>query len=118
MAYFKIGNVDYSNYVSGLKVTTNHNYNAQTNAAGNTVVDYINSKRIIDVNIIPLDDAAMIKLQSDIEAFNMPISFRNPQTGALEENVEVIIPVNGIEYYNLAGAGRMYKAFALQFIEL
>lgn len=59
MAYLKIDNTDFSMYVSGLKVGSKSNYNAQTNAAGNTVVDYINSKKTIAVNIIPLDDAAM-----------------------------------------------------------
>ena len=44
MTYFKINNVDYSMYVNSLEITINTNYNAQTNAAGNTVVDYINQK--------------------------------------------------------------------------
>ena len=44
MAYFKIGNVDFSPYVSGLKVNKKAVYNSQVNAAGNSIVDYINSK--------------------------------------------------------------------------
>ena len=47
MAYFKIGTTDYSKYVNALKVDRGANYNAQTNAAGDTVVDYINHKRTI-----------------------------------------------------------------------
>ncbi len=42
MAYFKIGSNDYSKYVCELKVGKKHNYSSQTNAAGNSVVDYIN----------------------------------------------------------------------------
>ncbi|WP_299043897.1 hypothetical protein [uncultured Campylobacter sp.] len=45
MTYFKIGDVDFSMYVNELKVKKQHNYIAQTNAAGDSVVDYINSKR-------------------------------------------------------------------------
>lgn len=118
MAYFKIGNTDYSMYVNGLEVTKKHNYNSQTNAAGNTVVDYVNAKRIIKVGIIPLDSAAMIALQADIDAFNVSISFRNPITGALEENVSCIIPENGVDYYTIQQDKVMFNAFTIQFQEL
>ena len=118
MAYFKIGNVDFSMYVSELKINKDYNYNAQTNAAGDTVVDYINSKREIEVGIIPLNDTAMANLQTAIDAFNVSISFRNPKTNALEENVNCIIPSNGIEYYTIQANKVMYKEFELKFIEL
>jgi glyceraldehyde-3-phosphate dehydrogenase/erythrose-4-phosphate dehydrogenase len=97
MAYFKINNIDYSTYVSGLTVTVNHSYNAQTNAAGNTVADYINSKRVIDVNIIPLDTEAMAALQTVINSFNVTVTFRNPQTQELEE-INCIIPTDAVDY--------------------
>lgn len=118
MNYFKIGDTDYSMYVNGLTVNKEANYNAQTNAAGNTVVDYINAKRTIEVGIIPLDSAAMVKLQAAIDAFNVSISFRNPNTGALEENVNCIIPGSNVEYYTIQQNKVMYKAFTLTFIEL
>jgi hypothetical protein len=118
MAYFKINNVDYSMYVNQLKVNKSSVYNAQTNAAGNTVVDYINSKREIEVGIIPLNDTAMQQLQTAIDAFNVSISFRNPKTNALEENINCIIPENGIEYYTIQADKVMYNAFTLKFIEL
>ena len=47
MAYFKIGDTDFSAYVNGLKVNKNAVYNSQTNASGDTLVDYINSKRTL-----------------------------------------------------------------------
>lgn len=118
MAYFKIDNIDYSMYVNELKINKNSVYNAQTNAAGNTVVDYINSKREIEVGIIPLNDTAMQQLQTAIDAFNVSISFRNPKTNALEEGVNCIIPENGIEYYTIQADKVMYNAFTLKFIEL
>lgn len=118
MSYFKINDTDYSKYVNGLKVNKTAVYNAQTNAAGNTVVDYINAKREIEVGIIPLDDTAMAQLQTAIDAFNVSISFRNPKTNALEENVNCIIPENNIEYYTIQVNKVMYKALTLKFIEL
>ena len=118
MEYFKINNNDYSIYVNELKVSNTANYSAQTNAAGNTVVDYINSKRTIEVGIIPLDSAAMISLQNAIAAFNVSISFRNPKTGELEENINCIIPDNEIEYYTIQANKVSYKGFNLTFTEL
>lgn len=118
MEYFKINGRDYSMYVNELKVNTEANYNAQTNAAGDTVTDYINSKRVIEVGIIPVDNAAMIHLQNHIEGFNCSITFLNPVTGALEENVNCIIPSNEVEYYTVQINKVMYKAFNLSFIEL
>ena len=63
MSYLKIKGVDYSSFVSGLKVDKSFNYNAQTNAAGNTVIDLINSKHSVEATIIPLDSATMATLQ-------------------------------------------------------
>lgn len=118
MTYFKIGDNDFSMYVNQLTITKAANYNAQTNAAGNTVVDLINHKRTITVGIIPLDNAAMIALQTAIDAFNVPVSFLNPLTGALEENVNCIIPANGVEYYTIQTGKTMFKAFTIDFQEL
>lgn len=118
MAYFKIGSVDLSMYCNALNVKKTANYNAQTNAAGNTVVDFINHKRTIEVGIIPLDSAAMSTIQNIIGAFNVNISFRNPQTGQLEENVNVIVPESNVEYYTIQANKVMYNAFTLEFIEL
>lgn len=118
MAYFLIDNVDFSTYVNALKVDSEANYVSQTNAAGNTVVDYINSKRVIEVGIIPLDNTAMIELMTTINKFNVAISFRNPMTGALENGVNCIIPSSNVEYYTIQADKVMFKAFTLKFIEL
>ena len=68
MAYFKIGENDYSSYTSGLKVKTTASYSAQTNANYDTVIDYINSKRTIEVEIIPISSEVMARLLTDIKA--------------------------------------------------
>lgn len=118
MTYFKINNNDYSKYVNGLKVITNNNFNSQTNAAGDTVVDYINEKRTIEVGIIPLDDAVMANIKADIKKFNVSISYLDPDTKTLAEGINCIIPSNEIEYYSIRVGNVMYKAFTLQFEEL
>ena len=118
MSYFKINNNDYSNIVSALKVESVASYSAQTNAAGNTVVDYINTKRTIEVGIIPLDSVDMLPLQRDINAFSVTISFLNPNTNLIEENVACIIPSSGIEYYTIQTDKVRYKALTLKFTEL
>ena len=101
MAYFKINGIDYSKIVNQLNISKEATYNAQTNAAGDTVVDLINHKRTIEVGIIPLDSEAMKNLLTAIDSFNVSISFLNPQTGTLEENVNCIIPESEIEYYTI-----------------
>lgn len=118
MTYFKIGNNDYSMYVNALKVVTDTKYNAQENAAGNTVVDYINKKRSIEVGIIPLDANTMARLKADIEQFNVSLSFLNPNTKALENSVNCIIPSNEVNYYTIQADKVMFDAVTLTFIEL
>ena len=117
MAYFKIGKTDFSNIVNELNINNTSNYNSQTNAAGDTVVEYINTKRIIEVGIIPLDDTDMANLQTAINDFKVMISFRNPRTNQLE-TIFCIIPESGVEYYTIQANKVMYKAFKLKFIEL
>lgn len=118
MSYFKIGDNDYSMYVNALDIKNVNNYNAQMNAAGDTVVDYINAKRQINVGIIPLDEVDMAKLESDITAFNVLISFRNPKTNELEENVNVILPNHEVKYYTIQANKVQFKEFELKFTEL
>lgn len=118
MAYFKIGSHDYSNSVCELKISKKHNYNSQTNAAGNTVVDYINQKREIEVGIIPLSDSAMAALQADIDNFNVKISYLEPKTKTLVSGVDCIIPENNVEYYTIQVGKTLFKQFNLKFIEL
>lgn len=117
MEYFKINGKDISMYVSGLKINKSANYTSQTNAAGNTVIDYINTKRTIEVSIIALDDAAMKVIQPILDAFSVSIQYRDTTTGELA-TVSAILPTNQIEYYTIRNDKVMYKAFNLTFTEL
>lgn len=118
MTYFKINNNDYSAFVNGLKITKNTVYNSQTNASGDSVVDYINAKRQIEVGIIPLTADAMQSLQTDIDSFSVSISFLNPKTNAIEEDVNCIIPANDVEYYTIQADKTMFNGFSIKLIEL
>lgn len=118
MAYLKINDIDFSMYVNELRVTNTHNYNSQTNAAGNTVVDYINKKRTIEVGIIPVDDEVMANIQAVIDNFNVTVAFRNPKTNVLEEGVNCIVPSNDTDYYTIRTDKVMYEAMKLKFYEL
>ena len=118
MAYFKINDVDFSQYVESLKVKKSVNYNAQTNAAGNTVVDYINSKRQIEVGIITIDEADAQALLTACAAFNVSISYRDPATGTLVEGVNCIIPSTDVDYYTIQTNKVMLNDFKLKFTEL
>ena len=117
MAYFKIGSTDYSNLVNELKVNKSTNYTAQTNAAGNTVVDYINKKRTIEVAIIPSEESTVKALLTALDAFNVTISYREPTTGTIT-TCNCIIPDNNIEYYTIQSNKVRLKGFNLKFIEL
>jgi hypothetical protein len=115
MAYFKIGNIDFSGICKKLEVGTTTNFNGQTNAAGNTVVDFINKKRVITVGIIPTSDTEMIKLQQAIADFAVSISFRDPRTNTLAENVACIIPDHTAAYYTIQSGKVLYNELTLQF---
>lgn len=117
MAYIKINNIDFSMYCNKLNVSKTANYTAQTNAAGNTVVDFINHKKTIEVGIIPLDDSAMVSLQTELAKFNVSITFLDPATKALN-TINCIIPEDNIEYYTIQSNKVMFNAFLLEFIEL
>ena len=118
MAYFKIGNTDFSKYVNELNISKTANYNAQTNASGDTVVDFINYKREIEVGIIPLTGAEMATILNAVNGFSVTITFRNPLTNQLESGVSCIIPDTNIEYYTIQSNKVMYNAMKLTFIEL
>lgn len=118
MAYFKINDHDYSMYVSDLLISKKPSYKSATNAAGNMVVKYINTKRTFTVGIIPLDSTTMAALQRDLNAFQVTVSYRDPETNTLVENVKCIIPLNEVEYYTIQADKVMYKAFMVTIQEL
>lgn len=117
MTYFKINDIDFSMYVNRLKVGTQHTFKSRVNASGNMSVKYTNTKKIVEVGIIPLDSASAASLQKEVNKFKVKISFLEPETKALKE-VNCIIPDNAVEYYTIQADKVMLKAYALTFTEL
>lgn len=119
MSYFlKINGNDYSMYVNKLQVGTEHFYQQKSSAGGADRITYKYKRRIIEVGIIPLDDAAMANLLADIDGFRVSVSFRDPLTNALVENMDAIIPNNIVEYYTIQVGKVMYKALSLSLHEV
>ena len=116
--YFKINGTDYSKYVNKLQVGTEHFYKSMETASGNTLVKYINTKRVLEVGIIPLDASAMNQLMQDVNEFQVTVSFRDPITNDVTENVRCIIPSHLVEYYTIQAGNVQFKAFSLQIKEL
>ena len=118
MAYFKINGHDYSLYCNALKVGNKVTFKSAVNAAGNTVVKYVTTKRTFTVGIIPLNADVMAQLLADLAKFKVSVSYRDPKTNTLVENVECVIPNDDCEYYCINQSGVMYKAMTLVFQEL
>ena len=119
MSYFlKINDNDYSMYVNKLQVATQHHYQQKSSANGADKITYKYKRRVIEVGIIPLDDAAMMNLMNDIDKFRVSVSFRDPLTNAITENMNCIIPNNIVEYYTIQVGKVQYKAFSLQLQEV
>lgn len=116
--YFAINDIDFSKYVKALNISTINHYTAQTNAAGNTVVDFINQKRIIEVGFIPMLAADALKIRQQVSKFNVKIAFLNPDTNAAAMNVECIVPDNDISYLTIRNDKTMVNEFSLTFEEL
>lgn len=118
MAYFKINDVDFSRFVNALKVSSVANYTAQTNAAGSSVVDYINEKRVIEVGFRPMTGAEALEIRQAIAPFYVSIAFFNPDTNALSENISCIVPNKEIDYYLIRSTKQRVNGFSLTFEEL
>lgn len=116
--FFKINGIDFSMYVNKLLVGKEHFYKSMTAASGKTLVKYVNSKRTLEVGIIPLDDTTMQELLAEINKFQVTVSYRNPETNELVEGVECIIPNNLIEYHTIQAGKVDYRAFTIQIKEL
>lgn len=117
MAYFKINGHDYSMYVNQLKVGKQAIYKSAQNAAGDTVVKYVNTKRNFTVGIIPLDADVMKTLQADISGFTATVEYLDPETNSLS-TVACYIPNDEVEYYTIRADKTQFKAFILIIQEL
>lgn len=115
MSYFlKINDVDFSMYVNKLIVGKEHLYTEKSASNGNALITYKGSKYVLEVGFIPLDDASMSQLLTVIDSFDVKVSFRDPKTNLMVENVHCIIPTNLVEYYTIRAGNVSYKAFSVQ----
>ena len=120
MTYFKINGYDFSRCVNQLNIQKVANYTTQTNAAGNSVVEYINSKRVITVGIIPLtaeDVADFHTALYERDSIEVYIQFLNPETNS-EDEAHCILPDTAISYYTIQADKVLVNAFTLVFTEL
>lgn len=117
--YFKINDTDYSKYVNKLVVGTEHMYDVKTaTMSGRRQITYKRKMKVLEVGIIPLDQAIMARLLTDINQFDVSISYRDPETNTLVENLRCIIPSNLVEYYTIRADKVSYKAFSFQVQEV
>lgn len=117
MANLKINGVDFSGMVNGLTVESAHNYNAETNAAGDTVVDYINSKVKVRAGFRALTADEMAALQLLLARFTVSVYYRNPATNTAR-TISAIAPEVKADYYTTAGGRVLFNEFTVEFIEL
>lgn len=117
MIYFKIGEYDFSKCINSLEVSTAANYSALTNAAGNTVIDWISEKRTFTVGFIPLNEVDMVDLQTAIAGSSVELTVINPAT-ATTETVNCFIPDNTVSYYTIQPKKVLFHPFTLTFTEL
>jgi hypothetical protein len=118
MTYLTINGTDYSKYVKSLNVKRITEYNAQTNAAGDTVVDMIGRKRQIEVGIIPLSGTVARQLLLEIDNFNVTITFLNPHTNAISADIPCIVDDTDVSYYTIQDNRKLTNEFTITFIEL
>lgn len=111
--FFKINNNDYSMYVNKLQVATEHFYQHKSSAGGADRITYKYKRRTIEVGIIPLNDAAMKNFLADVDQFRVSVSFRDPSTNRITEDMTCIIPSHIVDYYTIQVGNVKYQAFTV-----
>ena len=117
LQYIVINGFDCSKYCCGLKVSNKKNWHAQTNAAGNTVIDVINNKRTVEAKFIPLDNQIMKNLLVSIASAEITLAFLNPLTDSIDV-MYCTVQQDDVEYYSLRAKDVMFKPITLKFLEL
>lgn len=118
MAFLKINGNDYSMYCNKLLVGRQHNAVTREAATGLLLVKRKATVRLLEVGIIPLDTEVMRQLMADINKPNLTISFLDPLTNTLVENMPCMIATNLVEYYTIQGSNVKFKAFTLSVQEI
>ena len=119
MAYLKINGVDISHIVNGLKVgyETLVSDNSGRNAAGDTVIDVINRKIKLYVNIRHTTQDEMQAFLNAIKDYVVEVSFLNPKTKELT-TITAYTGTPEPEYYSIQDGYVVYKPLSLNFIQL
>ena len=120
MTYFKIGNTDFSSYVSSLKVAYEVLLSDKSgrNASGNNVVDIVNRKYKVSITLKPLTEGQMSKFLNAIHDYVIDISFLNPKTGEVKSDVSVYTGVAEPEFYRIIDGKILYKSMSIDFIQM
>ena len=121
MAYFKINNIDFSNFVSALKVGNEVLVSDASgrNANGDTVIDIVNRKYKVYVTFIPMNELQMSMLLAQVESYVVDIQFLNPKNNELT-TIKTYIGTPEPEYYTIQPlpGKTQYKPMNLNFIQL
>jgi hypothetical protein len=117
MAIFKINDKDFSGLVSALKVgyETLVSENSGRNAAGDTVLDVINTKRKLYVTLRHTTFAEMQEFLNTVAAFQVTVSYLDPRTNTIQ-TASTYTGTPEPEYYNISKT--ICKPMSLNFIEL
>ena len=119
MASSKVNSNGYSEYVNRLVVTRQHNTTARESATGMLIVKRKSTVRILEVGIIPLDSAAMVRFMNDINKPNCKVSFLDSLTNTMVENMPCLISANTVEYYTINAAnGVKFHPFTIDIQEV
>ena len=70
------------------------------------------------VGFIPMDEATMKTLMTQIGQFNVTISYKEPESENELASVNCIMPNNSIDYYTIQVSKVLFKAFTITFEEL
>lgn len=119
MAFLKVNGVDISSLASGLKVgyETLVSDNSGRNAAGNTVIDVINKKIKLYVNIRHTIQDEMKMFLDAINSYVVTVEFLDPKTKQLK-TITAYTGTPEPEYYTIQNGFVVYKPINLNFIEL
>ena len=119
MAYFKINGEDFSHLVSGMKVgrETLVSDNSGRNAAGDTVIDVVNTKYKLYITLRHTTQEEMDSFLNAIMDYVVEVEFLNPMTS----DWETITTYTGTpepEYYTIQDNHIIFKPMSLNFIQL
>lgn len=116
MTFFRVNYNDLSPYVSELNISYKENFNSQTNAAGDTMVDWKSTKRIVEVKLIPMK-MFYYSMFSDVIGFENEIEYLDPKTQQLNV-INAILPSNAVSFYTIQDRNQLLNAVTLTFEEL